>query len=395
MKFQPIYKVEHHYYIGNWKKKVILSCENCSLDTELWPKGSIDVYEQSYKEGHFFCECNPTTAPHWKPFQYLILCSRELKPKGMEVLPDSYYESRRKNTVHIKSHITGLEFYYSVDNILQGKLPKKEKGQRVTLKWASNAKDELQKVCQDIVIIDVKSKHEVSYSCIECSKDIFTLKGLCNGVFKSNYHAIKIGKRCCRCTDSSLTKEQQRYKLTTMLTEDGNFLVKFPTNYQTLNTNFTWACKEGHLNSNSIRSYYANRSCRNCANYGIKLSEPTTFYLSSWTDADGQEVLLKYGITNRLAETRKAEQQRGTELKGTLLLETRENDGVSLAEFEQKLKRIFKDCRAPVELFKDGYSETVYYSTVKGQLESLANLKGGCYDNIIEYLFGRIKAKTD
>lgn len=373
---------------------VIVDCNVCTEDKELWPENTIVMTEFDYLRGRTPCKCNTKSSPQWKPFQYMVLLKRKLEESDMKILGDSKYEGRRNKTIHIFSNISGMDFWVTPSHILSGRLPKKEKGYRKSLDWKHEALNTLKVLREDIEVLEVLSKHEVKYRCPSCSTDKYSKSGLCTGIFQSNYHALKVGKISCRCNNLPLTKGQQQCQLEELLKEDEFQFEEYLSSYEGVNTIFTFSCPKGHKPITSIRSYLQNRSCKSCARFGLDPEKLTRFYLTEWSGGSENSInTLKFGVTNREVAVRMEEQARASGKTGSILLQYEEPKGYSLLAFELYLKNNLKTYNTTVQVFPDGFSETIDLSIPEVD-QIVLPLRGDKYDHIIQLILSRVKNKT-
>lgn len=96
-------------------KSFIFICEVCSLDTELFPYGSIAGTKSNIKQGGMPCGCGPT--PNWSSSQWEIKVSRRCNELGYKRLDDNAI-SKGRDRVELYNPITDNTWDVSVNNFI-------------------------------------------------------------------------------------------------------------------------------------------------------------------------------------------------------------------------------------------------------------------------------------
>lgn len=109
-----------------------------------------------------------------------------------------------------------------------------------------------------------------------------------------------------------------------------------------------------------IRTLKSKCCCRRSGHYVNKnLPKYAYFYVSVWKDENGQHSYLKFGVTSMEVGRRLRDQQSRNILNGSLVAHHYREGYVFLSELEKQLKRVLPANACPVQLMKDGYTETV------------------------------------
>ena len=110
----------------------------------------------------------------------------------------------------------------------------------------------------------------------------------------------------------------------------------------------------------SVKRDHSN--CPLCSNGGFKTTLPGTFYIFSVFDSTGEEVAIKFGITNKKTSHRKQELEYDTDYTLSLILEHTEEIGLDVLNFETKVKSDLGGKYLTKEEFGSGYTETLSVS---------------------------------
>lgn len=81
------------------KGKLVCTCSVCSLDEELWPKGSIVTHRNTLKAGGSSCGC--TKSIKWSSRQTLLRCQREADKRG-DIIIQGFSEPYRGNKTKLQ-----------------------------------------------------------------------------------------------------------------------------------------------------------------------------------------------------------------------------------------------------------------------------------------------------
>lgn len=107
----------------------------------------------------------------------------------------------------------------------------------------------------------------------------------------------------------------------------------------------------------SVKRDHSN--CPKCSNGGFKSTLPGTFYIFSVFDSCGEEVAIKFGITNKTTSHRKQELEYDTDYSLSLVLEHTAEQGLDILNFETQVKTDLGGKFLTKEEFGAGYTETL------------------------------------
>jgi len=265
------------------KDKWIVSCSKCSLDTELFPLGSITSHAHSLSKGSCSCLCART--PYLTEEQNKILVIRECIKRDYKFIGwDGEYNGKintkikavdlRTNDVvtlpRINSFLGGSD-----DNKrcvgLDGLISKnkvKPIEHYIDLFLSTGSFVSGTTFERDPVPGSTGRYERWFVSCPICKEDEYTKAGLCNGVFNASYASLKAGNLPCRCKDNPpLTSAQYELKMNNLVTAQGFTFIGFNTDDIRQTSKFDWLCAEGHENSTSINNFLRGRGCGGSCRY--------------------------------------------------------------------------------------------------------------------------------
>lgn len=213
----------------------------------------------------------------------------------------------------------------------------------------------------DLVALD-KDIRSVYLYCPVCAVDIFTLNGLCGGIFKTSTYFLEGGVKPCRCNKSHpLNKEQQTFLIESKLKEDGKTFLGWENEYVNKRSNFSLSCHNGSVHTISAASYLTfGYRCKCCGERegGFDSSKPANFYIVRWYNDETS--CIKIGITNRDTIKRLKEQYNVSEkLNFELLYNFYHEDGNKIKTLERHCKDTLEIGVVPKKFLPDGYTETI------------------------------------
>ena len=184
-----------------------------------------------------------------------------------------------------------------------------------------------------------------------------------NYVLVRHCSLIKNGTKSCGCHADYVRKHGPRKLLTGAMVETIHASTKYKVvscGDERANGKWTFLCEKHGEFVATWRSVKRNLSnCPKCSNGGFKSTLPGTFYIFSVLDAYGEEVAIKFGITNKTTLKRKQELERDTDYSLILILEHTVEQGIEVLNFETKVKADLGGKFLTKEEFGAGYTETL------------------------------------
>ena len=243
----------HNSLTGN-KKKYVVHCSVCSIDEELFPKGSLKCNKYKLLSGCSPCGCNGKYK--WSIVQREVLIRRrcdktgyifiafERKQKGAFTKIKLYNPVTRNHSLTVRDDEARVSIFKGT-----GKFPE---GSTFT---RSSLKDKRGESCI------------WEYTCPTCSEDKYVKAGVCTGVFLSTNNALKLGKLPCRCTiGKGYTKPQRGFDILEKLKECSGLFRGWIGKYTNgKDSKFKWCCKEGHDNITKVAPFLGGTRCRVCS----------------------------------------------------------------------------------------------------------------------------------
>lgn len=296
-----------------------LSCNICEKDKELFPD-HFTAPKGPLVSGIIPCGCS--TRVSWSKEQYYIIVSRVSKENNYTFSGFSGEWVGRKTRLNLRCNVDGHVWdNTTVDSCIMGNrgckvcnaLSSKRKKDDTAMVESFRSSGKYHK--DDVFIRDSKTKDRRGkypywdYKCVKCSKDQFTLNGLCCGIFKIKSTSLRRGIKPCRCSRtyrwSTLEREYQINKICDEETlkfigwEDGE--------YTDSHCKIIWSCKEGHICRTHTSGFISSGTrCGKCASLGRKQNfeliegkeqEPDTCYLLLFECVITGEIFIKIGRT--------------------------------------------------------------------------------------------------
>lgn len=107
-----------------------------------------------------------------------------------------------------------------------------------------------------------------SIHCPICAQDQYSIAGLCDGIFKSEYSSLRRGYIPCRCSKSQkLTDAQHQYRVKMILESEDSIFMGFDSLGITRSTKFRWVCNKGHGNHTSLNNFLVGQRCSGACKY--------------------------------------------------------------------------------------------------------------------------------
>ncbi|CAH9014474.1 conserved hypothetical protein [Vibrio phage 501E54-1] len=206
---------------------------------------------------------------------------------------------------------------------------------------------------------DSKGQRKVTYSCNNCSFDIYVKEQLCSGVFTSDVTSLKKGRRSCRCGSFRPNFSQQTLRVQLKLDTLGGEWVGWENEDKfRAKDNFHCKCPEGHDYTVSVDNFMRHGlRCNSCVKYGFDYNLPAELYITRWYGFG--ESYLKTGITNSESPYRVYKQSLiNTSMDHELLYRIPFHRGEDAHTVEQEVKKLVGSYTAPRKLLPSGFSET-------------------------------------
>ncbi|AUR86263.1 hypothetical protein NVP1084O_056 [Vibrio phage 1.084.O._10N.261.49.F5] len=206
---------------------------------------------------------------------------------------------------------------------------------------------------------DSKGQKKVTYSCSNCSFDIYVKEQVCSGVFTTDATRLKSGSRSCRCGSFRPNLPQQTLRVQLKLDTLGGEWVGWESEDKyRAKDNFHCRCPEGHNYTVSVDNFIRHGlRCNSCVKYGFDYNLPAELYITRWYGFG--ESYLKTGITNSDATYRVYKQSLiNTSMDYELLYRIPFNRGEDAHIVEQEVKRLVGSYTAPRKRLPSGFSET-------------------------------------
>lgn len=352
------------YFTRNQKGRYVLECSVCSLDTELFPAGSIETSGDSIRQGCTVCGCN-VKGFRYSEVQYKVLVDRECKVRGY-IFEGFKEESCKAMGTHINLYNPITRNRWSSTTI-QAFLNGTGDPKAALIKTTQSS----EKPCKEFIdrfnntgrfllgTTFIRSDKNIwKYICPSCSTDEYVMAGVCSGVFSGTTGHLSSGKRSCRCGKPKWTKEQREYQIYKILTElGGGEFISWIGEFIGNRTKFKWKCSDGHENETILCNFFKRRKCKTCFANGFKNYLPARLYLTKWEYHERLSV--KYGITNLTVASREQNQGKVTKFLPENIYEFYHEDGKVVEGCEKEIKKTLGGYFLSKEEFPRGYSETL------------------------------------
>lgn len=136
-----------------------------------------------------------------------------------------------------------------------------------------------------------------SIYCPICAQDQYSLAGLCDGMFKSEYSSLRRGRVPCRCCKSQkLTDSQHEYRVRLILDGEGSNFIGFDSANITRSTKFRWVCSKGHENYTRLNNFLVGQRCSGPCKYENMPRINDGVYLGRERDKDNLYLLNLYNL---------------------------------------------------------------------------------------------------
>lgn len=340
------------------KKKTVylVECSVCSVDEDLWPRGSITISGGNLKERLSTCGCKIPV--RWTKQQYEILVIREAERAYYNYLGIVGEYKGKKTKIAVQCKVDGTVCKTNIDSFLS----RNNKVKTCSISDSSLLSHidfilNLGKIPRGTLFCRGKNSEYLKYKCFNCSSDAYVKMGLCDGVFEANLQFLKGGGLSCRCSSQYIWDTKQReYQLTQLLSADGARFVRWETEYVDSFSKPVWECKHGILNkTNTVNDLLNGRRCSCETVHGYDPTKRGHFYLVRWKGAD--KTYLKVGVTNRNIVDRLTEQDNKTALEYEVLYTFSSETGEIPLILEKVVKDSFNKNSELRLIFPDGWSE--------------------------------------
>lgn len=271
-------------------ERYIIHCSICSLDTELWPEGSIQSSKWRLLKGVMPCGCATNTA--YTESQYLVLIRRRCEELGYEF--HGFFGEFKNSTTRLKlvRKLTGTycDNVNITDFLNTNHIPRADWNKSIKDYKAKSVATHLQDFylagfTKDFTIwrdesVDGKIPNIWYYKCPECSNDEYVRGGVCSGVFKTRLGKLKKGSKACRCSGKyKWTEEQRELKIKQILDGYGGRFKGWHGGYKNSDSRLMWECGEGHDCVTTVNAFVnSGHRCSQCSRLDKPLAEGFGFY---------------------------------------------------------------------------------------------------------------------
>ncbi len=375
-------KGNEYTILGQKGRYFILSCSVCSLDEELWPKGSVKTTKQGLDNALACCACSGKY--RWTEVQNKIRVERVCKERSISFY--GFKGSHIGNKTLLKLRNTKTGSYWETTplyNFIHKPI------QDPTIRYGYDRKAKESTYIENFRSLEVFpegtlfKRREGAYPkgtatfwdvfCPLCDADEYSRNGLGSGWFISRHQHLSDRWLPCRCSKVHvLTEEQTFYKFTKALQNRGTLkaVIKSGKGLRYVK----WQCHVCHQNNTTLASNLLRRnSCNGCSNKGFQDHKKGTLYIVKWSD--GNFSCIKYGITNRTVGKRIQEQELESKLLPTVLKTYSHENGAIIRQAEKSIRASLGGSYCPKELLPQGYTETLPYS--EKVLASITGLLAG------------------
>ncbi len=348
----------HNGLKGNDKKHYI-HCSVCSVDEELYPKGSLMSRRQNLNRGKFPCGCGQ---PQHSDRQSIIEIQRILKDTNPLL-----------SAVKVHKDSSGVKVFTlhcdrcSADNELwpEGSITASKYQLKVKTLPCGCSRNPQYSDRQAVILVSRKCE-DLGYSFLGFSEDYkgtHTKLSIYNPVTNNTWHTTTINNllsndvRDPRLSGSEkIPQDVRERQLTEVLYSEGSEFISWVSGYKNTSSYFKWKCNNGHLcSTKSVTFLKDNVRCPRCARHGYNPNKEGTLYLVEWYGFG--ESYLKKGVTNRDTLTRIIQQYKKGKLDYKILREV-SGDGKIIQDAEEFLNSKMEGYACPKDWLPDGYTET-------------------------------------
>jgi hypothetical protein len=339
-------------------------CSVCSLDTELYPYGSIKGTYKDIKKGVQICGCSKF--PAFNPEQYNIKITRRLTEDGY-ILEEPIEVFNSKSTLQLFNPKTNNRWNPTVKNYLNGSKDPIESQNNKT-RSTEDLLIEFTKagVYPTGTVFCREDKTLWKVYCPLCAKDLYTRSGTCNnkGVFLTRQSSLRKGSKPCRCNGKVIRNSNMLIfdiRLALKLKDISVFYIKPCTNNTSKDSLVVYTCVCGVQNTTlSCNILNGRYGCTSCSKFGYDKAKAGHFYIFRWTDSVTS--WLKYGISNSEVSKRISQQSSAAKhkLQHEELFIVTDPRGDKIWDIERNIKQVFgRKGFIDKIVFPDGYTETV------------------------------------
>ena len=352
-------------------------CPKCSLDTELFPLGTL-----VWRSCHFVsgrrkppCMCNSNKVK-FDSYQLSVLLKRKAHEKYLIFMgyKDNMYKGSRTKIV-LYNPITGnIWDTTTIHNFMNcdcrdpsTALERRGIGIRKDDKDIIDKYRRLSKYPHQNYTLKrrtdlVNEKGHKCYwevHCIVCSEDIFSREGLCDGRFLINSNNISQGYVSCRCaTNHTLPEKLLKFKVKTLLELENHCVISYGI-FRNTETEVKVRCSKGHTYDTRVEYLiHSNNRCNVCTSGGYNKEGEGYFYITRWYGFG--ESYLKFGITSTSVESRIKSIGKSSKLDYEIL-KAFKGCAKNIMLVENQVRHFTKDIRGvcPKSWMQDGYTETL------------------------------------
>lgn len=275
--------------------KYVVTCSVCSLDTELFPLGSIQSIKHNLLRGAIPCGCGNSV--RWSEEQSRVLCSRVCASRGasLEEFIGDFTGSQTRCRVYLFDYgveTTKLKVYQLI-GLKEGQaipynLSLEDRMKSILTYKGFNNTECFKEVTSSI---EGYTRTKLQYTCRICTEDEYTKSGLCTGVFTTTYSDAKRNGVNCRCCEGyRFTAEQREFQVKNKLKLIGGSFKGWVDSTRSPKGKFNWLCENKHKNSTSLNNFlYGDRGCGGCV---LPTGNGTGYYVERKDEEDNLYVLM-------------------------------------------------------------------------------------------------------
>ncbi|AHK11295.1 hypothetical protein S14_186 [Shewanella sp. phage 1/4] len=285
----------------------IAECSVCSLDTELWPYGSLIYDIVNINRDELLCGCSRSV--RWKDWQIKIQIDRILKGGNLTFcgFEDGLYEGKDSKIILYADGEP--EWKISIGNLRKQQTPVFSKSYKENLKIKNN----LQGLYECLLLPDhynysydmTQKKYQVS--CSICDSDT-KFKSLGNKLYPSKLDSLKVGRKPCRCSPTyKFCNEERLIQIEEQIQSRGLTKVRIPEELNS-RSRIIWVCKNGHVQDSKLNDFVKGSGCFECGKlvggwygyYPNRVDEEDNLYLIKFTRKG--EIFYKVGRSFNVKE---------------------------------------------------------------------------------------------
>jgi len=354
VKFPTLKAVKH---LGN--NRYEYECGVCSIDTELWGKGSITGLKVV---DSLPCGCSKST--RFTREQYELLILRRCSSLGYEFLGFLGEYKGKDTKLKLYNPASGNTWGSTkLISFLNGNkdpaIAVRERAKR-TMMSDVELTDRLYSnfnYPEGTVFTRSETTEIINVFCPICSQDKYSKNCEDSSKFSARLGDILSGKKCCRCSSYSFSLEDKELQAREYVTNLQGHYYGWVEGKE--GKSVEWICASNHKNKTTMSVFGNNGGCSTCAKGGFKPNSEASFYIVEWYGYG--ESYLKYGVTNQEVLQRIKQQARKAHLDYNILYTFYNDSGQAVLDVENKVKDLYgRDGVCPKQWLPDGFTETVH-----------------------------------